>query len=134
MQERARQNPKISWALDRIPLRVVTKEDKVSGLKIRNNATGDEEVIEADGIFIAIGHLPNSGFLNGQIETDAVGYIQVKPGTTETSIPGVMACGDVQDSKYRQAVTAAGTGCMAALDTERFLEGQEVVDWSQSLP
>ncbi|MDN7225859.1 thioredoxin-disulfide reductase [Planococcus sp. N064] len=134
MQERARQNPKITWALDRIPLRVVTKGDKVSGLKVRNNKTSEEEVIQADGIFIAIGHLPNSSFLNGQIETDAIGYIKVNPGTTETNIPGVLACGDVQDSKYRQAVTAAGTGCMAALDAERFLEGQEIVDWSQSLP
>lgn len=134
MQERARQNPKITWALDRIPLRVVTKDDKVSGLKVRNNETAEEEVIQADGIFIAIGHLPNSSFLNGQIETDAIGYIKVNPGTTETNIPGVLACGDVQDSKYRQAVTAAGTGCMAALDAERFLEGQEIVDWSQSLP
>ncbi|ETP69654.1 thioredoxin-disulfide reductase [Planococcus glaciei] len=134
MQERARQNAKITWALDRIPLRVVTKDDKVSGLKVRNNDTAEEEVIQADGIFIAIGHLPNSSFLNGQIETDAIGYIKVNPGTTETNIPGVLACGDVQDSKYRQAVTAAGTGCMAALDAERFLEGQEIVDWSQSLP
>ncbi|WKA49652.1 thioredoxin-disulfide reductase [Planococcus liqunii] len=134
MQERARQNLKITWALDRIPLRVVTKDDKVAGLKVRNNETAEEEVIEADGIFIAIGHLPNSSFLNGQIETDAIGYIKVNPGTTETNIPGVLACGDVQDSKYRQAVTAAGTGCMAALDAERFLEGQEIVDWSQSLP
>lgn len=134
MQERARQNQKITWALDRIPLRVVTKDDKVSGLKVRNNETAEEEVIQADGIFIAIGHLPNSSFLDGQIETDALGYIKVNPGTTETNIPGVLACGDVQDSKYRQAVTAAGTGCMAALDAERFLEGQEIVDWSQSLP
>ncbi|MBZ5202319.1 thioredoxin-disulfide reductase [Planomicrobium chinense] len=134
MQERARQNPKITWALDRIPLRVVTKDDKVSGLKVRDNETAEEEVIQADGIFIAIGHLPNSSFLDGQIETDALGYIKVNPGTTETNIPGVLACGDVQDSTYRQAVTAAGTGCMAALDAERFLEGQEIVDWSQSLP
>ncbi|MDN7244100.1 thioredoxin-disulfide reductase [Planococcus shenhongbingii] len=134
MQDRARQNPKVSWALDRVPLRIVTKGDKVGGLKVRNNETGNEEFIEADGIFVAIGHLPNSAFLKGQIETDPLGYIQVSPGTTETSIPGVMACGDVQDSKYRQAVTAAGTGCMAALDVERFLEGQEIVDWSQSLP
>ncbi|MGK7378305.1 thioredoxin-disulfide reductase [Planococcus sp. 1R117A] len=134
MQDRARQNPKVSWALDRVPLRIVTQGDKVGGLKVRNNETGNEEFIEADGIFVAIGHLPNSAFLKGQIETDPLGYIQVSPGTTETSIAGVMACGDVQDSKYRQAVTAAGTGCMAALDVERFLEGQEIVDWSQSLP
>lgn len=134
MQDRARQNSKITWALDRVPLRIVTNDDKVIGLKVRNNETGNEEMIESDGIFVAIGHLPNSAFLKGQVETDSIGYIKVNPGTTETNIPGVLACGDVQDSKYRQAVTAAGTGCMAALDAERFLVGQEIIDWSQSLP
>lgn len=134
MQDRARENEKISWALNKTPLEVITADGKVGGLKVKNNATGEEEVIEADGIFVAIGHLPNTSFLKGQIETDEIGYIKVKPGTTETNIPGVMACGDVQDKKYRQAITAAGTGCMAALDTERHLEGQEIMDWSQTLP
>lgn len=134
MQERARQNEKISWALNRTPVEVLSENNKVIGLKVNNNETGEEEVIETDGMFVAIGHLPNTAFLNDQIDTDETGYIQVKPGTTETNIPGVMACGDVQDKKYRQAITAAGTGCMAALDTERYLEGEMIQDWSQTLP
>lgn len=134
MQDRAQKNEKISWALNRTPLEVLSENNKVHGLRVKNNETGEEELIETDGMFVAIGHLPNTAFLNGQIDTDETGYIQVKPGTTETNIPGVMACGDVQDKKYRQAVTAAGTGCMAALDTERYLEGEIVHDWSQTLP
>lgn len=134
MQDRAQKNEKISWALNRTPLEVLSENNKVHGLRVKNNETGEEELIETDGMFVAIGHLPNTAFLNGQIDTDETGYIQVKPGTTETNIPGVMACGDVQDKKYRQAVTAAGTGCMAALDTERYLEGEVVHDWSQTLP
>lgn len=133
MQERARQNEKIVWSMNRTPLEVLSGEQGVTGLKVRNNETGEEEVLEADGVFVAIGHTPNTGFLNGQLETDELGYIKVKPGTTETSVPGVFACGDVQDSKYRQAITAAGSGCMAALDCERFLEGSAVHDWSKSL-
>ncbi|MBD3921121.1 thioredoxin-disulfide reductase [Paenibacillus sp. PR3] len=122
MQDRARSNDKISWALNNTPLEVVASGMGVTGLKVLNNATGQEEVIPADGVFVAIGHTPNTGFLGGQIETDDNGYIVVKPGTTETNIPGVFACGDVQDTKYRQAITAAGSGCMAALEAERFLE------------
>ena len=105
----------------------------VTGLKVKNNETNEEEIIETDGIFVAIGHKPNTSFLNGQIDTDETGYINVVPGTTETNIPGVFACGDVQDKKYRQAITAAGTGCMAALDAERYLESNAVHDWSKSL-
>jgi len=133
MQDRARGNDKVKWALNRTPLEVVSADHKVTGLKVRDNATGNEEVIETDGIFVAIGHTPNTKFLGGQITTDEQGYILVKPGTTETNIPGVFACGDVQDLKYRQAITAAGSGCMAALDCEKFLEGHVVHDWSQSL-
>ncbi|TWT27076.1 thioredoxin-disulfide reductase [Planomicrobium sp. CPCC 101110] len=133
MQDRARQNEKISWKLNNTPVEVLNDGQKVSGLKVRNGESGELEVIETDGIFVAIGHTPNTAFLNGQIDTDETGYIRVKPGTTETNIPGIFACGDVQDKKYRQAVTAAGSGCMAAMDTERFLEGQEIVDWSQTL-
>jgi len=133
MQDRARQNPKISWSLNRSPVEVMSNGVNVNGLKVMNNESGEEEIIETDGIFVAIGHTPNTAFLNNQIDTDEVGYIQVKPGTTDTNIPGVYACGDVQDSKYRQAITAAGTGCMAALDAERYLEGQAIHDWSQSL-
>ncbi|MFD2614014.1 thioredoxin-disulfide reductase [Paenibacillus gansuensis] len=133
MQDRARENEKISWSLNNIPLEVIAGEKGVTGLKVRNNATGEEEILETDGIFVAIGHTPNTKFLEGQIETDEVGYIKVKPGTTETNIPGVFACGDVQDNKYRQAITAAGSGCMAALDCEKFLDGHIVHDWSVSL-
>jgi thioredoxin reductase (NADPH) len=133
MQERARENEKIKWSLNSTPLEVVAGERGVTALKVRNNVTGQEELLETDGIFVAIGHTPNTGFLNGQLETDETGYLIVKPGTSETNIPGVFACGDVQDHKYRQAITAAGSGCMAALDCERFLEGQAVHDWSQSL-
>lgn len=133
MQDRARENPKVSWGLNRTPLGVVAGERGVTGLKVKDNETGLEEVIETDGIFVAIGHTPNTKFLEGQIETDELGYIKVKPDTTETNIPGVFACGDVQDHRYRQAITAAGSGCKAALDCEKFLEGNMVHDWSQSL-
>jgi thioredoxin reductase (NADPH) len=133
MQDRARENPKIRWALNRTPVEVTAGERGVTGLKVKNNDTGAEEMLETDGIFVAIGHTPNTKFLDGQIDTDETGYIVVKPGSTETNVPGVFACGDVQDHKYRQAITAAGSGCMAALDAERFLEGSAVHDWSQSL-
>ncbi|EEL43669.1 Thioredoxin-disulfide reductase [Bacillus cereus Rock3-42] len=132
MQDRAKANEKITWGLNKTPIEVLA-DGKVTGLKVKDNETGEEEIIETDGIFIAIGHRPNTEFLNGQVEIDEAGYIVVKPGTTETNIPGVFACGDVQDHRYRQAITAAGTGCMAALDSERFLENHAVHDWSQSL-
>ncbi len=127
MQARAQANPKISWNLNATPQEVLSGEQGVTGLKVKNNETGAEEVIEAEGIFIAIGHTPNTKFLDGQLTTDDLGYLVVTPGTTETNIPGVFACGDVQDSRYRQAISAAGTGCMAALDCERYLESVEPV-------
>lgn len=133
MQDRARENGKITWSLNQTPLEVVSGDKGVTGLKVKDNATGKEAIIETDGIFVAIGHTPNTKFLDGQLQTDETGYLIVKPGTTETNIPGVFACGDVQDQKYRQAITAAGSGCMAALDCEKFLEGLPVHDWSQAL-
>lgn len=133
MQDRARDNEKISWSLNKTPVEVVAGNMGVTGLKVKCNETGNEEVLETDGIFVAIGHKPNTEFLGGQIELDETGYIKVKPGTTQTNIEGVFACGDVQDHIYRQAITAAGTGCMAALECERFLEGSMTHDWSQSL-
>ncbi|MEK0312228.1 thioredoxin-disulfide reductase [Cohnella sp. 56] len=133
MQDRARENEKISWGLNKTPLEVVAGPLGVTGLKVRDNASGAEEILPTDGVFIAIGHTPNTKFLGGQIETDEHGYIVTKPDSSETSIPGVFACGDVQDTKYRQAITAAGSGCMAALDCEKYLEGHMVHDWSQSL-
>ncbi len=123
MQDRARNNPKITWSLNVTPLEVKAGEQGVTALMVRNNETGAIEELATDGIFVAIGHQPNTGFLNGQLATDETGYLLVKPGTSETEVVGVFACGDVQDKRYRQAITAAGSGCMAALDCERYLEG-----------
>ncbi|TVX99159.1 thioredoxin-disulfide reductase [Cohnella terricola] len=133
MQDRARENNKILWGLNKTPIEVIAGDQGVTGLKVRNNATDEEEVIDTQGLFVAIGHTPNTKFLDNQIDTDELGYIKVKPGSTETNVPGVFACGDVQDHKYRQAITAAGSGCMAALDCEKFLEGSSTHDWSQAL-
>ncbi|WP_342563093.1 thioredoxin-disulfide reductase [Paenibacillus sp. FSL R7-0345] len=125
MQERVRDNNKVTWGLNRTPLEVVAGDRGVSGLKVLNNVTGQEELIEASGVFVAIGHHPNTSFLGGQITTDTNGYIVTNPGTSETNIPGVFACGDVQDTRYRQAITAAGSGCMAAMDAEKYIESLE---------
>ncbi|MNZ32231.1 Thioredoxin reductase [compost metagenome] len=134
MQERAQSNEKIKWALSRTPLEVVTDDNgMVKGLKVRNNQSNQEEIVEAEGVFVAIGHTPNTKFIGGQVETDDHGYIVVKPGTTLTNVEGVFACGDVQDTRYRQAITAAGSGCMAAMDCEKYLEGSMVHDWSSTL-
>jgi len=122
MQDRARANTKIEWALNRTPLEVTADDKGVTGLLVRNENTGEEENLTAHGVFVAIGHRPNTGFLEGQLTMDAQGYIMTTPGTTETNIPGVFACGDVQDSHYRQAITAAGSGAMAAMDSEKFVE------------
>ncbi|SHK60117.1 thioredoxin-disulfide reductase [Alicyclobacillus tolerans] len=130
MQDRARNNPNITWSLDCTPIEVISQCSRVTGLKVHHNETGLEEILETDGIFVAIGHKPNTSFLDGQIETDDLGYIVVKPGTTETNIPGVFACGDVQDHKFRQAITAAGSGCMAALECEHYLENSSLHDRS----
>jgi len=120
MQERLLSNSKIEVIWNTIPLEVIG--DKfLTGIKIRNVKSNAERILNANGLFYAIGHLPNTAFLNGQVELDQTGYIKTKPGTTQTNIPGVFACGDVQDKIYRQAVTAAGSGCMAALDAEKFL-------------
>ena len=133
MQDRAKDNEKVKWALNRSPLEVVAYDQGVKGLKVHNNETGQDELVEADGVFVAIGHTPNTAFLQNQITLDAGGYIACNPGTTETNIPGVFACGDVQDTKYRQAITAAGSGCMAAMDCEKYLEGSMTHDWSETL-
>lgn len=124
MQDHARGNQKVAWSLNRTPLEVVDGPLGVTGLKVLNNVTGEEELLEADGIFLAIGHTPNTSFLGGQLPTDELGYLQVIPGTSQTTVPGVFACGDVQDRIYRQAITSAGSGCMAALDCERFISEQ----------
>ncbi|PBB05975.1 thioredoxin-disulfide reductase [Salimicrobium humidisoli] len=133
MQDRAKANEKITWALNKTPVEMQSDGLKISGLKVEDKETGEEEVIETDGVFVAIGHNPNTEFVKGKLDMDEKGYLLVEPGTTNTNVDGIFACGDVQDAKYRQAVTAAGTGCMAAMDAERFLEGEAVIDWSQTL-
>ena len=133
MQERVQQNEKVKWALGYTPLAVESSpEGVVKGLKVRG-LDGSEKLIEAEGVFVAIGHTPNTSFLSQQVKLDEHGYIVVKPGTSLTSVPGVFACGDVQDKKYRQAITAAGSGCMAAMDCEKYLEGDMVHDWGELL-
>ncbi len=120
MQERAFANPKIRFLWDTV-VTEVQGEGKVSGLALRNVKTGEETTLEVTGVFVAIGHDPRSELFTGQLETDSEGYLVVEHPSTRTAIPGVFACGDVVDHIYRQAVTAAGTGCSAALDAERFL-------------
>lgn len=132
MQERARNNPKIAWALNMAPVSVESDGNGVTGLTVTDNATGEKKVLKTDGIFVAIGHHPNTAFLNGQLEVDPVGYIKTRGVSSATSVEGVFACGDVMDSHYRQAITAAGSGCKAAMDVEKFLEGSSVHDWSMS--
>lgn len=100
-------------------------KDGVEGVRIRNNQTGETKELKVTGFFVAIGHQPNTGFLKGWLDMDEQGYLKTVAGTTTTNIPGVFACGDAQDKVYRQAVTAAGTGCMAALEAERFLAACE---------
>lgn len=124
MQDRARSNPKIKWVLNATPVSVKGDGQKVNGLEVRHNDIDKTEVLSTQGLFVSIGHRPNTGFLNGQVNLDKVGYIQVPNDTTTTNVKGVFACGDVADPRYRQAVTAAGTGCRAAMDAERWLEQQ----------
>jgi thioredoxin reductase (NADPH) len=120
MQERARNNPKIELLLSHRVVRV-NGTDQVESVTVRDLKTDGERTLPSAGLFFAIGHIPNTAFLDGQITCDEQGYVITKPGSTATSVPGVFAAGDVQDKKYRQAITAAGSGCMAALDAEHFL-------------
>ena len=123
MQDRAFSNPKIQFIWDTVVDHVVgTKETGVTGLKLKNVKTLEASELKVDGLFVAIGHNPNTDIFKGQIELDSHGYITTQPDSTRTNIPGVFACGDVQDPVFRQAVTAAGTGCMAAIEAERWLE------------
>ena len=124
MQERAFANPKIRFLWDTVVTEVVG-DTKVGGLRVRNTKTGEESPLEVSGLFVAIGHDPRSELFTGQLATDAEGYLVVEQPSTRTAIPGVFACGDVVDHTYRQAVTAAGTGCSAALDAERYLAALE---------
>lgn len=122
MQDRAFKNPKIEFIWDSVVTEIKSNEGGVNAIVVENIKTGDKQERPTDGLFYAIGHTPNTAFLKGQITTDDHGFILTKNGP-ETNIPGVFACGDVQDSYYRQAITAAGSGCQAAIKAERFLEG-----------
>jgi len=123
MQERAFKNPRISFIWDTVVEEVLgVQEGKVTGVLLRNAKTGEASRFPCDGLFVAIGHTPNTRLFEGQLEMDRNGYIITRNGTTSTSVAGVFAAGDVADHVYRQAVTAAGTGCMAAIDAERYLE------------
>lgn len=126
MQERATKNSKISFVWDSVVEEIYgdPKNGGVQGVRLKNVKTGEAQDFKCDGVFIAIGHEPNTKLFAGQLELDEQGYIITSHGTA-TNIPGVFACGDVQDHVYRQAVTAAGTGCMAAIDAERYLDSQE---------
>ena len=121
MQERAFANPKIEFAWNSTVSEILG-DTKVSGLRLQNTVSGDTSEIPVNGFFVAIGHEPNSALLKGQLELEANGYVKTFDGTTRTSVDGVFACGDVQDHYYRQAITSAGSGCMAAIDAERWLE------------
>jgi thioredoxin reductase (NADPH) len=122
MIDRAAANPKIEFLFNHEVVDVLG-EDKVVGLKLKNTVTGEESVKDFTGLFVAIGHLPRSELVVGQVELNSDGYVQVEGRSTKTKIPGVFACGDLVDYTYRQAITAAGSGCQAALDAERFLAG-----------
>jgi thioredoxin reductase (NADPH) len=119
MQDRAFRNEKIAFRWDSVVVDVLG-DDRVAGLRIRDVNTGEESDLPADGVFVAIGHAPSTELFTGQLETDEAGYLVTRDGT-KTNVPGVFACGDVQDHVYRQAVTAAGSGCMAAIEAERHL-------------
>jgi len=121
MQKRAQENPKIAWKWNSVVSELLESNGKLTGARLKNVKTGEEEVLEVDGLFIAIGHIPSTGIFKGQLPLDENGYIQVKENSTRTSVEGVFACGDCVDHVYRQAITAAGTGCMAAIDVERYL-------------
>ncbi|MEY4206825.1 MAG: hypothetical protein RL255_662 [Actinomycetota bacterium] len=122
MAERAQKNPKIEFVFNTAVLDVLG-EDKVTGLKLKNLVTGEESTREFTGLFIAIGHLPRSELVKSEVKLNGEGYVEVEGRSTKTNLKGVFACGDLVDHTYRQAITAAGSGCQAALDAERFLSG-----------
>jgi len=124
MVDRAKANPKIEFLWNTEVIDVLGSE-KMTGLKLRNTVTGDESTKDFTGLFVAIGHLPRSELVKGQVELDNEGYVKVEGRSTKTNLKGVFACGDLVDHTYRQAITAAGSGCQAALDAERFLQGHQ---------
>lgn len=126
MQERAFQNPKIEFLWNKTVQEILGEpENGVKGVRLTDTVTGEESQLDCEGVFLAIGHVPNTKIFSDQLDVDEKGYIITEPKSTRTAIPGVFAAGDVQDSRYRQAVTAAGTGCMAALDAQDYLEELE---------
>jgi thioredoxin reductase (NADPH) len=124
MVDRARANPKIAFVTNAV-VEDIIGGTSVEGVVLRDPRTDESSELRADGVFVAIGHDPNTALFVDQLDHEETGYLVTKPGSTETNIPGVFAAGDVQDHTYRQAVTAAGSGCMAALDAERFLAAEE---------
>jgi thioredoxin reductase (NADPH) len=125
MQDRARRNPRIAWVWNSAVEEILGAEaGRVTGVRLRDLVTGALTELPVGGVFVAIGHTPNTQLFGGQLELDSAGYVVTQPGSSRTSVPGVFAGGDVTDHVYRQAVTAAGTGCMAAIDAERFLEAE----------
>jgi thioredoxin reductase (NADPH) len=124
MQDRARANPKIKFAWNKVVTEVHGAAGKVAGLQLEDTVTGESSTMDVTGLFVAIGHEPNTDLFKGQLEMEDNGYLITQPGSSRTNVDGVFACGDVQDHTYRQAITAAGSGCMAAIDVERYLESQ----------
>ena len=137
MQDRALANEKIHPVWNKVVLDVITttletpmgeKVEKIRALKLKDTVDGSESELPVEGLFVAIGHKPNTGLFTGQLPMDETGYLQVEKGSSKTTIPGIFACGDVQDHVYRQAITAAGSGCMAAIDAERWLAEQGLAE------
>lgn len=125
MQDRAMKNDKIEFIWDSAVDEIVGDDNGVTGVKLRNVKSGKQTDFPVQGVFLAIGHIPNTGIFKGQVDMNDVGYVNVNNGSTQTNVEGVFAAGDVADHVYRQAITAAGTGCMAAMDAERWLESQK---------
>jgi thioredoxin reductase (NADPH) len=129
MQDRLFRNPKVEVVWNHIVDEVLGEQNppRITGVRLEDVKSGTKRTLAVDGLFIAIGHNPASELFKGQLETDAEGYIKTRPDSTQTSVPGVFAAGDVKDKVFRQAVTAAGMGCMAALEAEKFLAAEEAV-------
>lgn len=121
MLDRAKDNPQIKWELNKTVERVIEADGKVGGLELKDTQTGETSTLDVTAMFVAIGHDPRSGFLDGQVELNEGGYVTVDQPSTKTNLPGVFACGDLVDDYYRQAITAAGSGCRAAIDAEHYL-------------